>query len=100
MTQGLWRTALLPQAVAVDRRATAVWLPGTTVYELVAPAPECTVFTMQSFFIGRDASGVADASELPGLVESGRLVLPQGWTYRTRVLQVIPHANSLNVEYI
>lgn len=68
----------------VVRFQTAFFKSGTKVYELVAPG--CTnVYTMQSYMIGRPGSfAVQSNEELETLGE--RLNLPEGWTYRTRVL--------------
>lgn len=43
---------------------------------------------MQSIYLGRpgDWGAVQSEEELATIVEDGKLVLPQGWTYRVRVL--------------
>ena len=69
---------------AVKRYQTAVWLSGSTVYELVAP--NCSqIYVMQSFMMGRpDSWGIPNASDL-ALLES-LLELPGGWSFRNRSL--------------
>ena len=64
----------------VNRRAVFFWDAGSTVYELVDPAG--TAYVMQAYCIGVDPE-LTEAS-LPDLAR--RLALPEGWTFRTRVL--------------
>ena len=71
-----------PYAVRnVNRGAVFFWDAGKTVYELVDP--DGRSFVMQARCIGVD-SGMTEES----LVTLGdRLALPEGWTYRARVLE-------------
>ena len=64
----------------VNRGAVFFWDAGSTVYELVDPAG--TAYVMQAYCIGVDPE-LTEAS-LPDLAR--RLALPEGWTFRTRVL--------------
>jgi hypothetical protein len=66
--------------VKVDRGAVFFFDAGKPVYELVDPAG--TVYVMQALCIGVDPT-ITEA----GLTELGsRLALPDGWSYRTRLL--------------
>ena len=65
----------------VDRGAVFFWDAGKTVYELVDAAG--TAYVMQALCMGVDPS--MSEETLPGL--GARLALPEGWTYRTRVLE-------------
>lgn len=65
----------------VDRGAQFFWDAGSKVYELVEA--DGTVYTMQALCIGVDA-GMNDEGALDSLGD--RLALPDGWTYRVRVL--------------
>jgi hypothetical protein len=56
------------------------WDAGKQVYELVNP--EGVAYVMQALCIGVDP-GMSEAS-LPSL--GSRLALPEGWTFRSRVL--------------
>ena len=64
----------------VDRGAVFFWDAGKKVYELVNP--EGVAYVMQALCIGVDP-GMSEAS-LPSL--GSRLALPEGWTFRSRVL--------------
>ena len=64
----------------VDRGAVFFFDAGKPVFELVSP--EGTAYIMQAYCIGVDPTLTLDA--LPTLGE--RLSPPEGWTYRTRVL--------------
>lgn len=64
----------------VNRGATFFFDAGKPVYELVDP--DGTAYVMQAYCIGVDPTITAES--LPALGE--RLQLPEGWTYRTRVL--------------
>lgn len=64
----------------VDRGAVFFWDAGKPVYELVNA--EGTAYVMQALCIGVDPT-ISEAT-LPSLGE--RLRLPEGWTYRTRIL--------------
>ena len=64
----------------VNRGAVFFFDAGKTVYELVAP--DGKAYVMQAYCIGVDPTLTEDA--LPGL--GARLALPEGWSYRTRVL--------------
>lgn len=71
----------------VARSVTAVWKSGTEVYELVAP--NCTqIYTMQSFMYGRPGDWYVKGGEevLPTLAEDRKIFPPEGWIYRTRIL--------------
>jgi len=65
----------------VNRGAVFFFDAGKTVYELVAP--DGKAYVMQAYCIGVDPTLTEDA--LPGL--GARLALPEGWSYRTRVLE-------------
>ncbi|KAG7340750.1 hypothetical protein IV203_024293 [Nitzschia inconspicua] len=72
----------------VARYQTAYFVADKPVYELVAP--DCSaVYTMQSMMIGRPGEwGVQGGSaSLPMLAEDGIISPPEGWIYRTRVLE-------------
>ena len=74
-----------PQAVPyterhVDRGAVFFFDAGAPVYELVRP--DGVAYVMQAYCIGVDPT--IDEAALPGLGE--RLALPEGWSYRTRIL--------------
>jgi len=64
----------------VNRGAVFFFDAGKPVYELVAP--DGKAYVMQAYCIGVDPT-LTEAA-LPGLGE--RLALPEGWTFRTRVL--------------
>jgi hypothetical protein len=64
----------------VNRGAVFFFDAGKPVHELVAP--DGTAYVMQAYCLGVDPTLTADA--LPTLGD--RLALPEGWTYRTRVL--------------
>ena len=64
----------------VNRGAVFFWDAGKPVYELVSP--DGKAFVMQAYCIGVDPDLTED--QLPALAD--RLALPDGWTYRTRVL--------------
>lgn len=64
----------------VDRGAVFFFDAGSPVHELVRP--DGVAYVMQAYCIGVDPTLTEDA--LPGLAE--RLALPDGWSYRTRVL--------------
>lgn len=64
----------------VNRGAVFFWDAGAPVYELVNPAG--LAYVMQAYCIGVDPSLTEDA--LSGLGE--RLALPDGWSFRTRIL--------------
>lgn len=65
----------------VDRKAAFFFDAGKVVYELVDP--DGTAYVMQAYCIGVDPS--LTEADLPGLGE--RLALPEGWGYRSRVLE-------------
>jgi hypothetical protein len=66
--------------VKVDRGAVFFFDAGTPVYELVSP--EGKTYVMQALCIGVDPSMTEDS-----LVALGdRLAMPEGWSYRTRIL--------------
>lgn len=65
----------------VDRGAVFFWDAGKAVYELVNP--EGVAYVMQALCIGVDPT-ITEAA-LPSL--GSRLALPEGWTYRTRILE-------------
>lgn len=71
----------------VNRNIVAVWKAGQTVYELVAPQCEA-IYIMQSIFLGRPGSwGVRGGeAELASIVDVGSVILPDGWSYRSRIL--------------
>lgn len=64
----------------VDRGAIFFFDAGAVVHELVDPSGEA--YVMQAYCVGVDPTLTAD--DLSGLGD--RLALPEGWTYRTRVL--------------
>jgi hypothetical protein len=64
----------------VNRGAVFFFDAGAPVYELVDP--EGVVYVMQSYCVGVDSTLTEASLESLG----GRLALPDGWTYRTRVL--------------
>lgn len=65
----------------VDRGATFFWNKGSRVYELVDPSG--LVFVMQALCIAVDPTMNEEAT----LMSLGsRLQLPEGWSYRTRIL--------------
>jgi hypothetical protein len=66
--------------VHVDRGAVFFFDAGKPVYELVAP--DGRAYVMQALCVGVDPT-ITEAS-LTGLGE--RLDMPDGWTYRTRIL--------------
>ena len=73
--------ATVPYAeVKVDRGAVFFFDAGKPVYELVAP--NGLAYVMQALCVGVDAT--MDEATLPTLGD--RLDMPDGWTYRTRVL--------------
>lgn len=65
----------------VDRGATFFWNEGSRVYELVDPTG--AVFVMQALCIGVEPT-MNDEATLMSL--GSRLQLPDGWSYRTRIL--------------
>ncbi len=65
----------------VDRRVTMYFDAGSAVYELIDP--HGLPYVMQAYCTGVDAT--LDENSLADLGE--RLVLPTGWSFRTRVLQ-------------
>lgn len=65
----------------VNRGSVFFWDAGKTVYELVSP--DGTSYVMQALCMGVDPTMSEDT--LPSLGE--RLKMPDGWSYRTRVLQ-------------
>ena len=67
--------------VHVDRGAVFFFDAGAPVYELVDP--DGTAYVMQAYCVGVDPS--TDEPSLRTLGE--RLALPEGWTYRVRVLE-------------
>jgi hypothetical protein len=67
--------------VFVDRGAVFFFDAGKPVYELVAP--DGRAYVMQALCLGVDPT-MAEAV-LPGL--GARLSMPEGWSYRTRVLE-------------
>ena len=64
----------------VDRGSVFFWDAGKTVYELVNP--DGVAYVMQALCIGVDPT--MSEETLPTL--GSRLSMPEGWTYRTRVL--------------
>jgi hypothetical protein len=64
----------------VDRGATFYFDAGKAVYELVDP--QGTAYVMQALCIGVDPT----MSEASLLTLGERLHMPDGWTYRTRIL--------------
>ena len=67
--------------VKVDRGAVFFFDAGKPVYELVAPGGR--VYVMQALCLGVDPTMAEE--DLPRL--GGRLALPEGWAYRTRILE-------------
>ena len=65
----------------VNRGAVFFWDAGSPVHGLVSAAG--LAYVMQAYCIGVDATLTQDS--LPGLGE--RLALPEGWSFRTRVLE-------------
>ncbi len=65
----------------VNRGAVFFWDAGKTVYELVDT--EGRNFVMQAYCVGVDASLTEESLSSLG----SRLALPEGWTFRTRVLE-------------
>jgi hypothetical protein len=73
--------AQIPYTVRyVDRRAVFFFDAGSRVYELVDP--DRLVYVMQARCVGVDP----DMSEEALLTLGERLALPDGWTYRSRIL--------------
>jgi hypothetical protein len=73
--------AQIPYTVRyVDRRAVFFFDAGSRVYELVDP--DGLVYVMQARCVGVDP----DMSEEALLALGERLALPDGWTYRSRIL--------------
>ncbi len=73
--------AQIPYTVRhVDRRAVFFFDAGSRLYELVDP--DGLVYVMQARCVGVDP----DMSEEALLALGGRLALPDGWTYRSRIL--------------
>lgn len=66
---------------SVARDTEFIFDAGSEVYELTAPSGE--VYVMQSYALIVDST--LDESALPTLGE--RLQLPEGWTYRTRIVE-------------
>ncbi|MHB1446616.1 MAG: hypothetical protein ACYCTI_00650 [Acidimicrobiales bacterium] len=66
----------------VNRGAVFFFDAGKPVYELVDP--EDTAYVMQAYCIGVDPS--LTEADLMSLSLGDRLDLPEGWTYRTRIL--------------
>ncbi len=64
----------------VNRGAVFFFDAGSRVYELVAP--DGTAYLMQAYCVGVDPT--LTEADLAGLGD--RLALPEGWTYRTRLL--------------
>ena len=64
----------------VDRGAVFFFDAGKPVHELVDP--DGTAYVMQAYCVGVDPT--LTAGDLPGL--GSRLALPDGWSFRTRVL--------------
>jgi hypothetical protein len=76
----------------VNRGAVFFFDAGRPVHELVDP--DGTAYVMQAYCIGVDPSLTQDALASLG----DRLALPEGWTYRTRVLDaelVVDTSNAL-----
>ena len=65
----------------VNRGAVFFWDAGSEVYELVRP--DGVAYVMQALCAGVETSLTIDS--LPDL--GGKLQLPEGWQYRTRVLE-------------
>jgi hypothetical protein len=66
--------------VHVNRGAVFFFDAGAPVYELVNP--EGLAYVMQAYCVGVDPTTTEESLETLG----GRLVLPPGWSYRSRVL--------------
>lgn len=66
----------------VDRGATFFWDKGSRVYEIVNP--DGLVFVMQALCVAVDP-GMNDEKVLISLGD--RLALPEGWSYRSRILE-------------
>ena len=66
--------------VHVDRGAVFFFDAGKPVYELVSP--DDVAYVMQALCIGGDPSMTEESLETLG----ERLSMPEGWTYRTRIL--------------
>ena len=64
----------------VDRGAVFFFDAGKPVYELVNP--DGLAYVLQAYCVGVDPT--IDMDALPGLAD--RLALPEGWTYRERIL--------------
>jgi hypothetical protein len=64
----------------VNRGAVFYWDAGKSVYELVGP--DGKAYVMQALCMGVDANMTEDSL----LTLGDRLALPEGWSYRTRVL--------------
>jgi hypothetical protein len=64
----------------VNRGAVFYWDAGKSVYELVGP--DGKAYVMQALCMGVDATMTEDSL----LTLGDRLALPEGWSYRTRVL--------------
>ncbi len=64
----------------VNRGAVFYWDAGKSVYELVGP--DGKVYVMQALCMGVDVTMTEDSL----LTLGDRLALPEGWSYRTRVL--------------
>ena len=78
----------------MNRGATCFFDAGNPVHELVDP--DGTAYVMQAYCIGVDPTITSES--LPALGE--RLALPDGWSYRTRVLDeelVVDTTTSLAV---
>ena len=65
----------------VDRRVVFFFDGGSRVFELVDP--EASVYVMQARCVGVDP----EMSEEALVTLGDRLALPEGWTYRTRILE-------------
>ena len=81
----------------INRGSILSWPAGYPVYELISP--NCAdIFMMQSIYLGRpgDWGAVQSEEELATVVEDGKLVLPEGWTYRVRVLNETVTALGVN----
>ena len=67
--------------VHVNRGAVFFFDAGSPVFELVSP--EGLAYVMQAYCIGVDPTTTQQSLETLG----GRLAMPEGWTYRSRVLE-------------
>ena len=67
--------------VSVNRGAIWFFDAGSEVFELVAPNGR--VYVMQAYCTGVDATLTAESLSTLG----GRLALPEGWAYRSRILE-------------